>query len=175
MIKLGDLIKEDGLIGNGVILKRKTVRAIIINENNEVQMLYSKLFDDYTFPGGGIKKNESDIEALKRELHEELGALHVEIIKPFGYIEELRYGLKETDDIYLQTSYYYLCKIKEFTTPNLIGRELQHGLQTKWVTIDEAISKNESVLLDETHQKKGLKTVLLRENTVLKKLKENQL
>jgi len=29
-------------------------------------MLYSSLYDDYTFPGGGLKEDESHLDALKR-------------------------------------------------------------------------------------------------------------
>ena len=172
MIELTPMIIEEGLIENGQIKKRKTVRAIICNENNEVLLVYSKLFDDYTFPGGGIKENESDEDALKRELHEELGATHISILEPIFTIDELRYGVKGSDNVYLQTSIYYQCDIHLFGRQNLQGRELAHGITPRWVTINQAITQNEKVLPNELHQTKGLKTVLIRENRVLKALKE---
>ena len=175
MIPFGTMIIEEGLVSNGEIRERKTVRAIIKNNENKLLMLYSKLFDDYTFPGGGVMVDESEVSALQRELKEEIGADGIHILRPCGTTKEMRYGVKGSDHVYMQTSTYYLCNILEFGTSDLQGRELLHGLDPKWVTIDEAIEKNESVMKDERHQTKGLKTVLIRENTVLKKLKEIEL
>ena len=66
MIPLGPLIVEEGLVSKGEIKTRKTVRAIIKNEHEEILMVYAKTFDDFTFPGGGVMPDESDHEALKR-------------------------------------------------------------------------------------------------------------
>jgi 8-oxo-dGTP pyrophosphatase MutT (NUDIX family) len=172
MIILDPCIVEDGLIENGVVKHRKTVRAIIINDLKHVLLVYSKLFDDYTFPGGGIKDNESEEEGLTRELKEEIGADQITILEPLFQIDELRYGVKGSDNVYLQTSIYYRCEIHQFGDQKLQGRELEHGITPKWVSIDEAIQQNEIVLPNVLHQTKGLKTVLIRENRVLKALKE---
>ncbi|MBN2300203.1 MAG: NUDIX domain-containing protein [Acholeplasmataceae bacterium] len=172
MISFGKMIVEEGLVSKGKIKDRFTVRAIIKNQKNELLMVYSNLFDDYTFPGGGINPNESQIDALQRELKEEIGAVSIKIIQPCGTTKEMRYGVKGSDQVYMQTSVYYLCEILEFGDQELQGRELIHGIEPKWVNLDDAIKKNESVIKDDLHQKKGLKTVLIRENAVLKKLKE---
>ncbi|MFH0766719.1 MAG: NUDIX domain-containing protein [Bacillota bacterium] len=172
MIPLGTMIIEEGLVSKGNFRERKTVRAIIKNDKNEILMVYSKLFDDFTFPGGGIMHNESDIDALKRELKEEIGADNIHIIEPCGTTKEMRYGIKGSNHIYMQTSIYYLCEILEFGEQLLQEREQLHGIEPQWVSIENAIAKNMSVMKDERHQKKGLKTVLIRENMVLNKLKE---
>jgi len=172
MIKLTPTIIEDGLIENGTIKERKTVRAIITNQQNEVLLVYSKLFEDYTFPGGGIKDQETDIDCLKRELNEEIGAIDISIFEPLFSIDELRYGVKGSDNVYLQNSIYYRCQIHKMGNQNLQGRELLHGITPMWVSIDKALSQNEKVLPNTLHQTKGLKTVLIRENRVLKALKE---
>ena len=52
--------------------KRPSVRGIII-KNNKVAMVYSRKFDYYKFPGGGIENGEDHITTLKRELTEETG------------------------------------------------------------------------------------------------------
>ena len=174
MIDLAEIIIEEGLVQNGSIKQRETVRAIITNKKNEILMVYSTVFDDYTFPGGGIKENESHEDALNRELKEELGAKKITVIKPFGQTKELRYGVKGSDNVYLQTSYYYICEVHEFGSQELVGRELEHGLSPTWVLPEVALQKNESVLPNDLHQTKGLKTVLIRENCVLKTLKETK-
>ncbi len=173
MIDFGPIIIEDGLIQSEVWRKRQTVRAVIQNESGALLMVYSKMFDDYTFPGGGIQQHEDITEALKRELHEELGALSVLIKEHIGQTQELRYGVKGTDHVYLQTSDYYLCEIPYFGEQHLMEREMLHGLEPRWINIEDALMHNLKVMNNDRHQVKGLKTVLIRENKVLKALKEN--
>jgi len=173
MIHLGPIIIEEGLIQSEIIKERKTVRAIITNDKHQVFLVYSKLFDDYTFPGGGVKENETNQCALIRELEEEIGAKEITIENPFCQTQELRYGVKGSDQVYLQTSIYYHCQIHKIGEQKLMGRELQHGISPVWIDIEHAIKKNEEVHPNELHQSKGLKTVLIRENRVLKALKES--
>lgn len=153
--------------------QRTTVRGIILDKN-KILMLYSEMFNDYTLPGGGKKSDENEMMALKRELEEEVGATKIEVIKHFGYVEELRYGLNNNGNIYEQTSLYYICKMIEKGEPKLIEREQAQGIKPVWVDIQEAISHNESVMFDHNHQQQGLKTVLQRENAVLKMVLEQE-
>ena len=173
MTLLDPIIIEEGLDLESKQLTRKTVRAIIMNDKHQILLAYSTLFDDYTFPGGGIKSNESELTALKRELKEEFGAEQTEIIKPILTTQELKYGLKNNHQIYLQMSFYYLVKIHLYGPQHLVGREIDHGLSPMWVTLDQAITHNQRVMKDERHQQKGIKTALIRDNRVLTYLKEN--
>lgn len=171
-MKLGPTIIESGLDQFEPVIERRTVRGIFLNEKNEVLMVYSNLFDDYTFPGGGVKFRESREDALRRELLEECGATHLSIQKYIGYTEELRFGLKQNDEIYQQFSYYYMITIHEFGDQQLMEREKWHGLEPKWIQIEDAIKHNDQIKDDEKHQQKGLQTVMRRELMVLHKLKE---
>ena len=167
-----EIIIEEGLSQASIDKYRTTVRGIMLNEKNQVLMAYSSLFDDYTFPGGGIKGNESEKDTLMRELKEEIGALHVEIIRPIASIKEIKYSIRGTNEVFLQTSNYYQVLIHTFGDPDLVGRENHHGLVATWVNIDDAIKKNQEVMNDRIHQQKGLKTVMKREIQILKLLKE---
>jgi ADP-ribose pyrophosphatase YjhB (NUDIX family) len=173
MILLHPMIVEEGIPLDSKYKTRKTVRAIIMNGEHQILLAYSTLFQDYTFPGGGVKSAENEINALKRELKEEIGAEEIELIKPFVSTEELKYGLSDHKHIYLQTSIYYLIKVKRYGNQELKGREIDHGITPVWVTLDHAIIQNLNVIKDDIHQQKGLKTALIRENRVLTYLKEN--
>ena len=71
--------KDDQYMFKGVTHTREIVRAILVDENNNVCL--EKIKDDdgfgprdyYETPGGGIKPGESHIDALHREIAEEVG------------------------------------------------------------------------------------------------------
>ena len=170
-MRIGTIIIEEGLSDLIYKKKRETVRAII-KQNDQILMIYSHLFNDYTFPGGGIKAQEIPEKALQRELYEELGAVKIEVISYLGHTEEVRYGINQTSDIYQQISYYYEVKIIENGEQHLIELEVLHGLEPRWIKIDDAIQHNLNVIRDEKHTQRGFKTVLIRENEVLNTLKE---
>ncbi|MFA5985978.1 MAG: NUDIX domain-containing protein [Parcubacteria group bacterium] len=52
------------------LIFRPSVYAVIICDG---KVLLSRQWDGYDFPGGGIKKGERIYEALRREVHEEVG------------------------------------------------------------------------------------------------------
>lgn len=58
---------------------RKTVRCILLNEKNELGLLLIDRDDDfgkmkhYETPGGGLEANETSLDALHREIQEEVG------------------------------------------------------------------------------------------------------
>lgn len=171
MKKISDDIVEKGIDKKETNRERKTVRGVII-KNNKVNMLYSEKFNDYTFPGGGIKEGESLNDALKRELFEEIGAEKIEIIKKIGYTVEYRYGINSTDNVYKQTSYYFLVNVLKSGKPQLVGREKQQGLKMRWVDINETINHNKMINNSRDEKtNKGFQTVLIRENEVLKYIK----
>ena len=95
------------------VYQRDSARAIIIKDN-KVAMVHSLKYDYYKFPGGGIEKNESAIEALIRETKEEAGL----IIRPQSIKE---YGLVHRTDVlkeggsFIQDNFYYLCGIEKET------------------------------------------------------------
>jgi len=69
---------------------RHTIRAIII-QDKKLLLVSGHDADYYWSPGGGIEKNETALEALSRELSEELG---VKIKSAKHY---LSYTVKETN------------------------------------------------------------------------------
>lgn len=75
---------------NGRAFVRPSSRAIII-KNNKIYMIHSLTYNYYTFPGGGIEKDETKIDALIRETKEEAGLIVIkDSIKPFGYVHRVK-------------------------------------------------------------------------------------
>lgn len=166
------IIEDLKLKSEKIDKERTTVRAIITNRN-EGLMLYSKHYDDYTFPGGGVEDGEDLIESLKRELIEEIGALEISNINLYGKIHELKHSYKlNSNNTYRQTSIYYKLDVTKFGEATPLEREIAQGIKAVWIDLEKALKHNKKVIGDEKHQKKGLKTTLLRENEVLKLLIE---
>jgi 8-oxo-dGTP pyrophosphatase MutT (NUDIX family) len=128
------------------IYERIAARAII-RKNDEILLLYTKHYDDYSFPGGGVDLHEDILEGLKRELKEEIGAVSYEIINELGLIEEYRpYNYKGYQCMHM-LSYYYECELTgPLEAPELEHYEIKNGMVSKWVKIKDAIAHNENIL-----------------------------
>jgi 8-oxo-dGTP pyrophosphatase MutT (NUDIX family) len=83
---------------DGRIFDRRAARGIVL-KGSKILLLYTKRYNDYSFPGGGVDPEEDLITGLKRELAEETGAKNVEVISEFGYIAEYRPHYKPEYDL----------------------------------------------------------------------------
>jgi len=145
---------------------RKAARAIVL-KGNDILLMYTKRYHDYSLPGGGIDEGESHVSGLIRELTEETGAQNIRDIKEFGMYEEYRPWYKPDFDIVHMESYCYLCDIDDkLLAPNLEYYEIQNGMVAKWVNIHEAIKHNEDTIANS--DKKGMS--IERETFLLKLL-----
>ena len=131
---------------DGRIFKRIAARGIILKEH-KILLMYTKYYDDYSIPGGGVDSEEALIEGLKRELSEETGAQEIEVISEYGYIDEYRPYYKDDYDLMHMISYIYLCNIKgDLQEAQLEDYEIANGMKAKWVDIDEAIQHNKELI-----------------------------
>ncbi len=65
----------------GQVFPEPTVGALIVNNEGKILLAKShKWFDKYTLPGGHIEVGESMIDAVRREVKEEVG-LDVEVVE----------------------------------------------------------------------------------------------
>ena len=86
------------------------VAAIIYNsDKTKIFMQKQKNKDYYMFPGGRIKLYEDSLNAIKRELEEELGLKEDNLY--LKYIEENFISLK--DKKYHELGFYYVLQINE--------------------------------------------------------------
>ena len=90
-------------------LYRKKSTAIIFNENNEflVDQLVNYSENDWNFSGGGIKKNETEEQALLRELKEELGTNKFKIIYKSENLTRYNWPIKVVIQRFLKNNEIY--------------------------------------------------------------------
>lgn len=163
MRMLFEMDKKD-YIPNGSIFRRPSARAIIINDG-KIAMVYSKKYNYYKFPGGGIEADECMEDALIREVLEETGLCVVKnSIQEYGQVHRVQKGAKE--DIFIQDNYYFLCSIKkDLEQQNLDGYEAEEGFMLEFLYPQLAIDVNRETKLDDFSQ-----VMLEREALVLELL-----
>ncbi|MEK6265612.1 MAG: NUDIX domain-containing protein [Clostridium sp.] len=134
---------------DGRVFERRAARGIILKDS-KILLLYTKRYNDYSFPGGGVDPKEDLITGLKRELAEEIGAKNVEVISDFGYIDEYRPHYKPEYDLIHMLSYFYICKIDDDCEDvNLEDYEIANGMSSIWIDIHEAIRHNKAVIANQ--------------------------
>ena len=112
---------------------RLSTRAVVVDDQNNVAMLYSKKLDYYELPGGGIDEGETAEQSIIRECQEEIGC-EVEIIREVGKTLEVR----KTDQLTNEAACYLVRVIGDKGVPQLMSDEIEEGFVTVWVTPDQA-------------------------------------
>jgi len=97
-------------LANKTVFTRLSTRSIAVQGNN-ILLLYTQRYEDYSLPGGGLELHEDKVEGMMRELREETGAQNINNIKPFGIYDEYRPWHKPDYDIQHTISYCYTCEI----------------------------------------------------------------
>lgn len=150
---------------------RKAARAIVL-KGDDILLLYTKRYHDYSLPGGGIDKGEDKLAGLVRELREETGAQNIKNIQAYGCYEEYRHWYKDDYDVMHMISYCYTCEIdQKMLAPNLEAHEVKNGMTPIWMNIHRAIEHNEDII--NNSDKKGLS--IERETYLLKHIVEELL
>lgn len=145
-------------------LHRKATRAIVLR-GEDILLLYTRRYDDYTLPGGGLGQDEDPIAGMIRELQEETGAKRISNVVPFGIYEEFRPWTRDGLEVMHMVSYCYTCDISgELGETQFESHEINNGMEPVWCNIFDAISHNELVM--KGSEKAGLsierETFLLR-------------
>ena len=139
---LGEIRESDvGIEPTGEILEhqfifRKSARAILLNDKSEVSIQYIGRDNYYKLPGGGVEAGETEEEALRREIREEVGC-ELTIKKELGIIIEYRNNIP-----LLHLSYGYLAQVDgPIGTPSFEAPEIEEGCEALWMPMDEAHEK----------------------------------
>lgn len=144
-MKLIASLKDNQYPFNGVDHVRRIVRCILLNGKNEIcleHILDDDMFghrDYYETPGGGVNEGELFLDALKREMKEEVGCL-IEVVCEIGKVKDY-YNLIKRRNI----NYYYIAKVVGHCPTHLEPDEVKRIDKIIWVNIDEAISLYENM------------------------------
>lgn len=159
---------EDMLL-NKRIYERIAGRAIVL-KGEDILLIYTKRYNDYSLPGGGIDPGEDIKKGLVRELQEETGAVNIKIIEAFGTYEEHRPTYYENYDLIHMVSHCYLCdadKVLGDASPE--SYEVENGSVPIWKNIHEAIAFNQSVIKENEH---SMGMSIRRETFLLEAIKD---
>lgn len=132
----------------GIKQKRIVVRAVLINDKNEVALNHvvsDDLFghrDCYELPGGGKKKSETFHKGVLREIQEETG-FKGKIVKFLAKVDDF-YNLIERNN----HNYYYLIKAENYVGDNKEEYEKKVIQEMIFVPIDKAIELMNNVFDD---------------------------
>lgn len=109
---------------------RPAARGLVICDG-KVLLTYEKNTDIYMSPGGGKEADEGFEECCIREIKEESG-YDVKITAPFAVINEYCF---ET----CYEAHYFICEITGKGEAQLTSSEIEHGVEPRWLPINEAI------------------------------------
>lgn len=120
---------------------RKVVRGIVYDDDFKIALMKVKTIDDffgerdlYETPGGGVEKGETLIEAFRREIFEEVGAILDDEIIELGRIVDFYNKIYRKND-----NHFYMAHIKSLGDRHLIGYEERWKIGLVFMDIDEAI------------------------------------
>ncbi|WP_174875353.1 NUDIX hydrolase [Vogesella oryzae] len=146
------------------VQQRLAVRGIVAR-GRELLLLYTGRYDDFSLPGGGVEADEDHTLALARELAEETGARDVDILRPFGLIDEFRPPRGDYDVLHM-LSYCYVCRIADtLAAPQMEDYEIRNRMEVRWLDVDAAIAHNEAVI---QRCDAGMGLSIVRETALLK-------
>jgi 8-oxo-dGTP pyrophosphatase MutT (NUDIX family) len=147
---------------------RQIVRAVVFDDDKNFYFVRANRDDDFGVStlietsGGGVEEGEDLLEAIHRELKEELG-IESEIICKIGVVSDY-YNLIHRHNI----NNYFLCRAVSFGDKHLTPEEIKDfHLSTLKMTYDEAVSEYEK-----RRESRLGRLVCNRELPVLKKAKE---
>ena len=126
---------EKSSLSNPVV--RKAARAVVFDQEGNLALLNVSNHHYYKLPGGGIEKDETTLEGLRRECLEEIGC-EIEVTGEIGRIMEYfhYHGNQATE----QESFCYLAKLKgKKGQAHLEQDEIDEGFRQEWLSPQKAI------------------------------------
>lgn len=130
--------------------RRDSARAIIHVGDDKLALVYSEKLGYYKFPGGGIHEDEDKVEALSREVEEEVGLIVIpRSIREFGVASRYQKSAMAEKTIFVQYNFYYECDVErdekgnlKIKSQKLDAYEDEAGFKLRIVSIKEAALAN---------------------------------
>lgn len=124
---------------------RPNVAALMINADGNLLICErANLSGAWQFPQGGVDKGESEMEALFREVREEIGLKksHYEILGSRGgyrylYPEDVRAKKLKKHGNHGQEQTYFLCRLTEGAPPVNVHQDPREFGAYRWILPDE--------------------------------------
>lgn len=119
---------------DGKVFSRPSARAIVF-KNDKVLLVYSKKYNYYKFPGGGIENGEKPEDALIREVREETGyQIIAESIGEYGKVPRKQKDTYDENCIFEQENFYFFCDVDDAKlNTQLDDYEAEEGFTPVWV------------------------------------------
>lgn len=123
---------------------RPSARAIIRAADGRLAMVYSRTYQYYKFPGGGIRYGENPAEALLREVREETGILiKKDSVREYGSVLRLQKSGRQENTVFEQENFYYTCSAEEQAgSQNLDDYEKEAGFELRYISARDAAAEN---------------------------------
>lgn len=118
---------------------RHGVYGLILNNKNQILLVFKKNSKMWDFPGGGVDENESLEQAIKREILEELGIANITILNVSKITNKYDWPEKEKEKHFNKTGIWRRGQEQHFVTLKFLGNDSEIKLQEeelldfKWV------------------------------------------
>ena len=105
----------------------------IVTRGDEILLSYETRTGQYMIPGGGLEPGESEADCCAREVAEETGVV--------ASVGDCVLEIDEFYEDYKYVSRYFPCRALGETKPCLTEREVEVGMEPRWLPVERAIEE----------------------------------
>ncbi len=147
-------------------IDRRASRGVLLSSDGRVALMYTRRLHFFKLPGGGVKRGESDEQALHREILEETG-YKCRVIQKLGTVEEhkVKRGYRQISSAYVAQA------VGQRREPKLTSSERRMDIELRWYEPAEALAVLERELANARDY--GMKFLSTRDCAILRYAYEN--